>query len=80
VVNLPNWADALLTSDKPAAAVQTSIATLTNGGMGTVRTLSLSHQVDEYPSAIALLDVRQLERRKLAPARAHPKSTALPRC
>src|SRR5215469_7814294 len=32
--------------------------------------LSLAHQVDEYPAAVALLDVLRLERRELAPARA----------
>ena len=35
-------------SDKPSAAVQASMTTLTKGAMGTVRIRSLAHQVDEH--------------------------------
>ena len=41
-----------------------SIATLTKGGMGTLRI----HEINEHPAAVALLHVPALERRELAAA------------
>jgi hypothetical protein len=68
--------------DIPAAAVQSSIATFTNGGMDTLRILFLAHEVDEHPAAVALLDVPRLERRELAPApgavQKHRQNRAVP--